>query len=233
MILQGTIYSFNRHISEVMRMKKVITFFLLALFMAASNILVADACWSQPVPFEIYSETGERVFVFTPTEDSAGNAHAAVYEIIDNKRHLIYAVENLTSFAYISNFYFTTDMMNFIRTFPQSGMSTFEVYSNGIKTGEVMRSDFIDKYNDIEGETSIGPIYAVTWSVDENALLNDKIIINTSEGKTVAFDFQDAKFISESTVDNQFNIWILLAASVIIVLIGIGIIYLLRRKTAQ
>ena len=53
-----------------------------------------------PVPFEVYSDDGDRVFVFTPAEDGVSAASAAVYEVGGNERVPVYLVNDLSSFAY-------------------------------------------------------------------------------------------------------------------------------------
>lgn len=151
-------------------MKKIITilsFLIICTFIYLSHLQV-KACWSQPEPFEVFSADGSRVFVFIPDDYSLSNAYAAVYEIVDDNREIVYVVDDLSSFAYEFNFHFSTDMTHFARTFPQYGMSTFEVFSHGIRTRVVMRNDFIEDYDSIEAETSIGPMYTVGWNIEKS-----------------------------------------------------------------
>jgi len=154
------------------------------------------ACWTQPEPFETISNDGNKVFVFIPVENSFDNAYAAVYEIIDGERQLIYEVEGLSSFAYKSNFHFSTDMMHFARIFPPLGMYTFEVFYYGIRTRVVMRYDFIEDNVSVVAYSSVGPFYAVTWMIEEYVSDNTTIKISTDEG-IVFFDLVTAKFDSE------------------------------------
>jgi len=151
-----------------------------------------------PEPFETTSDDGSKVFVFTPARDGMGDAHAAVYEIINSERQLVYTVENLSSFAYESNFHFSSDMMHFARVFPEYGMSAFEVFSYGIRTRAVMRNDFIENYASIKAETSIGPEYTVTWSIVEHLTQNTMIAVYTNEGKTAIFNLETAEFLQEN-----------------------------------
>jgi len=187
-------------------MKKFIVFVIaLVMVFAFSNILQVSACWIAPEPFEIISDDGSKVFVFTPSADDLNNAYAAVYEIINNERQLVYSVEDLSSFAYKSNFHFSTDMMHFARIFPGYGMSTFEVFSYGIRTRVVMRSDFIEDYDTIGSLSSIGPFYKVTWRIEEHSIQNTTITINTDEDNTVFFDLATAKFNSESILPIHYK----------------------------
>jgi len=213
-------------------MKKNFVFCVLIIIFGFACTSVAGACWAQPMQFEVFSEDGRKVFVFNPSEDSFDNAYAAVYEIINDERHIVYTVENLTSFSYEGNFYFSTDMTHFVRTFPESGMTAFEVFSNGIKTREVMRSDFIKNYSGIEAETSIGPMYKVTWEIDKSSISDDVITIKTSEGNAMSFDFTKAKFISENITDNNITIRIVVI-SCLIISGGIGIFFLLKRRKGK
>ena len=169
------------------------------------STLPVAACWEAPEPFEIESEDGNRVFVFNPAEDGMANAYAAVYEIINNERHLVYMVEGLSSFAYKGNFHFSEDMMHFARTFPQFGMSTFEVFSNGVRTRVVMRNDFIENYASIESETSIGPFYTVTWRIEEYPSENTIIKISTDEDNVLLFDLANAKFAFEDVLPANYT----------------------------
>ena len=185
------------------RMKKTrLLFVVLLLFVSVTPAL---ACWRAPEPFEIFSDDGSKVFVFTPSEDSSrANAYAALYEIINNERQLVYAVENLSSFAYESNFHFSADMMHFARVFPPWGMDTFEVFSYGIRTRVVLRSDFIEDYASTEAFTSIGPSYTVTWRIDEHTSQDATITIRTDEG-IVYFDLAAARFDWETVLPAYYE----------------------------
>jgi len=175
-------------------MKKLILCVCLALMIALSYALPVSACWMAPEPFEILSDDGNRVFVFIPLENSFDDAYAAVYEIIEGERRLLYTVEDLSSFAYEGNFHFSADMMHFARVFPPYGMNTFEVFSHGIRTRVVTRDNFIEDYASVEAETSIGPFYTVTWKIEEYAPRDNAITISTSEGNTLVFDLAEARF---------------------------------------
>jgi len=188
-------------------MKKFITLAIaLMLMFAFSGTLQVYACWNAPEPFEIISDDGSKIFVFTPAADDVSSAHAAVYEIVNNERLLVYQVEDLASFAYESNFHFSTDMMHFARTFPGSGMHTFEVFSYGVRTRVVMRSDFIEDHTSAPSFTSIGPNYTVNWRIEGHSTQNTTITINTDEGKTVFFDLATAKFSSGNVLSIHENV---------------------------
>ena len=181
-------------------MKKSLLCLCLALSFAMFNALPAAACWMAPVPFEIFSGDGSKVFVFTPSEDGMVNADAAVYEIVGGERRLVYTVEDLSSFAYESNFHFSDDMMHFARIFPPFGMDAFEVFSYGARTRVVIRSDFIEDYDSVEAYTSVGPFYTVTWNIEEYLTGDATITISTSEDDTVLFDLAAARFYSEEVL---------------------------------
>ena len=172
----------------------------LILLLAIFNALPVAACWMQPKPFEIVSDDGSLVFVFAPSEDGMANASAAVYEIVNDERRLVYTVEDLSSFAYESNFHFSTDMMHFARIFPPYGMYAFEVFSYGVRTRVVMRNDFIEDYTSIQSLTSIGPFYTVTWRIEGHLTQNATITINTDEDSAVLFDLAAARFYSEEVL---------------------------------
>jgi len=109
-------------------------------------------------------------------------------------------------------------------------MSAFEVFSNGVKTREVMRSDFIRNYSGIEAETSIGPFYMVTWSIDDSSSTNDSLVINTDEGKSLLFDLAKAEFISDNKEDNYPVFWIVAIIGAFIVLISVIILRILQKR---
>jgi hypothetical protein len=178
-------------------MKRVFLLLCTAAVVIFSSAIPALACWAEPVPFEIISGDGTRVFEFTPEANSMGAAQAAVYEIIDNERRMVYAVKDLSSFAYDSNFHFSSDMTHFARVFNESGIAAFETFSSGARTRVVMRNDFIKDYADIEAETSIGPSYTVNWRIEEN---DDAIIaIKTDEDDSILFDLARADFVGVIT----------------------------------
>ncbi|MCL2837407.1 MAG: hypothetical protein FWE00_11860 [Defluviitaleaceae bacterium] len=186
-------------------MRKSFLFICLMLAFAFSNTLPVAACWMAPEPFEIISEDGSRIFVFTPDEYGSADAYAAVYEIIDNERQIVYKVEGLASFAYEGNFYFSSDMTHFVRTFPAPGTPVFEAFANGVRTRVVMRSDFIEDYTSEEGLTSIGPSYTVNWRIEEHSPQNGTITISTDEGNAVIFDLATARFDSENALPVRFE----------------------------
>ena len=179
-------------------MKKSLLCFCLMLVFAIFHAMPVAACWAAPKPFEIFSEDGGKVFVFTPDADSAASAEAAVYEIADSERRLVYAVEDLSSFAYEANFFFSSDMNHFARMFNGYGLEIFEVFSNGIRTRTVLRSDIIDDYASEIGFTSIGPMYAVNWRIEYFSPGEAMLTISTGEGNTFLFDLTNARFTTES-----------------------------------
>jgi hypothetical protein len=158
-------------------LRKLILCICLALAIVFLNTFPVIACWGAPEAFEIISDDETKVFVFTPAEDGISSANAAVYKIVNNKRRLIYTVKDLTSFAYESNFYFSADMMHFARIFPKYGMDAFEVFSNGSRTRVVMRDDFIEDYGSVKSDRSVGPLYKVTWEIQEELHQNTTFII--------------------------------------------------------
>ena len=190
----------NVYRDEVIKMMKAFLCFCLMIALSMPFALPATACWMAPEPFEIFSEDGSKVFVFIPDNNSITNAYAAVYEILNGERQIVYTVEDLASFAYEGNFHFSTDMTHFARTFPAYGMSVFEVFSNGVRTREVMRNDFIKDYARVEAETSIGPMYTVKWNIEEQYSHNDTITISTGEGNTLVFDLSTALFSTEDAL---------------------------------
>ena len=181
-------------------MKKSLLCLCLVLVVAMFNVLPAAACWMAPEPFEIFSGDGSKVFVFTPSEDGMANADAAVYEIVDDQRRLVYTVEDLSSFAYESNFHFSADMMHFARIFPPFGMDAFEVFSYGVRTRVVIRSDFIEDYDSVESWTSVGPFYTVTWNIEGHLTGGNTITISTGEDDAVLFDLTEARFYFEEVL---------------------------------
>ena len=181
-------------------MKKSFLCLCLLMALAILNPLPVAACWMAPEPFEIFSDDASKVFVFTPHEYGSDLAQAAVYEIIDNRRQLVYTVEDLSSFAYESNFHFSADMMHFARIFPPSGMDAFEVFSYGVRTRVVMRSDFIEDSASIQAATSVGPFYTVAWSIEKYATQNATITINTDEDSAILFDLATATFTWEDAL---------------------------------
>lgn len=184
-------------------MKKTVLCVCLMAVLTLSTVMPVSACWAQPVPFEIVSEDGSRVFVFVPDEHG-GTAHAAVYEIANNERQLLYAAEDLASFAYEGNFYFSANMTHFIRTFPAPGMAVFEAFSYGVRTRVVQRYDFIENYAaEHDFFTSIGPAFIVNWQIEERPYIGDTITINTEEEKTFVFDIMTAEFISDTSLPIQ------------------------------
>ena len=207
-------------------MKKLILCFCLSVVFIFSNLLPAVACWTPVTSFEIFSEHGNRVFVFIPGEYGIGNAYAAVYELVNSERHLIYTVEDLPSFSYKSNFYFSDDMMHFARTSPVLG-GGFEVFSHGIPTMLVERSDFIRNYAAIEAELSVGPQHRIRWSIDRDLTQGSTIAINTDEGNTFYFDLEAGKFepsVALFLAQNSRNvIYIVVGAAAILIAAGLVI----------
>ena len=207
---------------------------LLSIFVgdALRIFLNVQACWASSEPFEIFSDDGSYVFVFIPEEYSIGKAHAALYEIVNDERRLVYMVEGLSSFAFESNFYFSNDMMHFARRFPPSGMNAFEVFSYGVRTRVVLRSDFIRNYAGYGLLTSIGPDYTIGWRIDEHATQDTTITINTDEG-IIYFDLATATFDYGSFVPIATTQTSLLVIGIIIgipvVLTATGILLLKKR----
>ena len=186
-------------------MKKAALIVCLMIAFTFSTPLPASACWIAPEPFEIISDDETKVFVFIPDEYGSALAGAAVYEIINNERQLVYSAQDLASFAYESNFHFSADMMHFARTFPPSGMPAFEVFSYGTRTRVVMRSDFIEDYASYEVLTSIGPMYTVIWRIEAHPSQNTVITISTDEDSAILFDLATARFTWENALPISYE----------------------------
>ena len=107
----------------------------------------------------------------------------------------------MSSFAYESNFHFSTDMMHFARVFPPYGMSAFEVFSYGTRTRVVMRNDFTKDYDSFKSLSSVGPFYTITWDIERNSAQNTTITVNTDEKSVVLFDLATASFYHELCLD--------------------------------
>lgn len=82
-----------------------------------------------PVPFEIQSNDGSRVFCFNPYPDK-GSERAVVYDNSDPPI-VIYTVKGLIPWAYKFNFYFSEDFQNFVFFYPVGFNIAFEFYVNG------------------------------------------------------------------------------------------------------
>jgi len=186
-------------------MKKTFICLCLTLVFIFSSPLLVSACWMAPESLEIVSGDGSKVFVFVPDGYGSDVAHAVVYEIINNERHLVYSVEDLSSFAYESNFHFSADMMHFARRFPPPGMPAFEVFSYGERTRVVMRSDFIEDYASGGEFTSIGPTYTVSWRIEDHPPQDTTIIISTGEDSAILFDLATATFNWEDILPAHYE----------------------------
>ena len=188
-------------------MKKILLF-LVVLFIFASAP-PALACWMPPVSFEVFSEDGTSVFVFNPDAYDMDQAYAAVYiicnSISDQARQVLYTVEDLSSFAYENNFYFSSDMNHFARMFNPSGLPIFEVFSYGIRTRTVLRSDIIQDYASGAEVTSIGSIYTVNWTIEYFSPQDAILTISTEEGNTFLFDLVSAAFITEDVPSGSYE----------------------------
>ena len=234
--------------------------FFLAVLLIFVSAVPALASWAAPEPFEVFSEDGTRVFVFTPGAYGTGSAHAAVYTINgaapNQERQVVYTVVDLSSFAYESNFYFSSDMNHFARMFNPSGSPIFEVFSNGIRTRTVFRNDIIENHSSTEAETSIGPRYTVNWTIESFSPEEAILTISTGEDNTFLFDLARAEFVAERTLSNDYEdtteplndlpaespsearqtptssilTWIIAAISLIIGIFIIVIVLLRRRK---
>ena len=231
------------------------TLILVVVLLLFSSAAPALACWMAPVPFEIFSNDGSRIFVFTPSEESSSaNARAALYEIcnnerlIYNERQMVYAVKDLSSFAYEDNFRFSTDMMHFARIFPPFGMDAFEVFSYGIRTRVVLRSDFIEDYASYTALLSIGPAYTVNWRIEHTS--HDTTIFIQTDERTVSFDLATASFDWETVSSAYYktppaiaatpiaqtrnsSILIFIIVGAVVVSIATGIILSKMRKTKE
>ena len=207
-------------------MKKVAIYFCLILILILQNALsVAASGFRVPMPFEVFSEDESRVFVFAPSVDVAARwiHYAAVYEIVDNERQLIYVVEGIGS-AFEDRLFFSDDMMHFVSVFDRvirGSEPGFEVFSNGVRTRLVTRSDFIRFYNLRIDPDTARTFFLFTWRIEEHSPADATITIRTGEQRTLVFDFSTAEFIS-----NRFQLsrTVVLSAVVLIavVLIGIG-----------
>lgn len=194
-------------------MKKILFCFCFMLALVFSNTLSVTACWPSLEPFEILSTDGNKVFVFIPNEDIFINASAAVYEIVNNERQIIYTVEGLSSSVFEWNLLFSADMMHFVQVgFPLDGDGSFafEVFSNGVRTRTVKRSDFIKDHDGTREEppaTSIiySPRHKVNWRIREHSPENALIAISTGEGNTFLFDLSIAEFIPENILFTRYE----------------------------
>lgn len=107
--------------------KHFFVFFAIILFLLGQIFAAADT-WVPPASFEIQSKDGSKVFRFEP--DSDNHSTAALYDSSDPPKE-IYTVENLRSWAYENNFFFSEDFMNFVFIPPADFEIALEFYTNG------------------------------------------------------------------------------------------------------
>jgi hypothetical protein len=131
-------------------MKKLITPVIL-IFVFTLCTLPASADEFFPTePFEITSADDSKFFRFNP-ESENDYAEAAVYTNTEPPE-LIYSLENFSSFAYESNFYFSNDMMQFAFIPTADQQTAIKFYSNGTlnkkyKINELVRNMLKVRYS--------------------------------------------------------------------------------------
>ena len=205
-------------------MKKIILCFCLVLVMIFSTTLqVGTSGVRVPVPFEIFSEDGSRVFVFTPDENDIRSVYAAVYEIIGNERQLVYIVEDLPSTVRKEELFFSADMMHFVHTFdPRLGLG-FETFSNGARTRAVARRDIIWRHASTELWSRRGlapPVHRVQWRIIDHSPIDATIAIHTDEGNIFIFDFANAEFIAGNITPARARSRIIIAIVVVVFILA-------------
>ena len=209
---------------------------LAILMLFVNTVHVSAVSIAAPDTFEIISEDGERIFRFTPNPNWDLNAIATVYRNTDPPE-VIYAVENLTSWAYAWNFIFSEDMQYFVVTPPSFGTNNILMfYGNGALIKAYTREDLVrnrDRYwleQVRENET-------IRRSIELDSNYNT-LTLTTVDRVTYVFDITTGEILSGETPEEfSQNLTILYISVAIYSAIGIvGIIifiFVKKRKLTR
>ena len=211
-------------------MKKFALLIVIVCSLALLSFPASADSFMAPVPFETTYPNGDKVFRFDP-KDNDGPAEAAVYTTTE-PRELVYSVENLSSFAYYRDFYFSPDMMSFAYIPMADKNTAIKFYSNGILKKEYKIDDLVRNMSKVSYSVS-----TALWS-DSVPVSNGNILtITTVDNMTYDFDISAGGAIVKTT-GNSYDImsilmtWMWWIISAIVLAIGgvVLLIVLLRRR---
>ena len=208
-----------------MGQKFVYILLITAVLFFSPDLVFADD-WMAPSQFEIHSEDGSKFFQFDPGALDSSNpfATAAVYENA-NPPKPIYEVENLRSWAYENNFYFTEDFMHFAFMPSPDFDIAIEFYSEGVLVKTYNIKDLVSRHSKIEYSTS-----SAWWKNSDAEVVrdSDRLTITTIDNITYVFDIATGDIVEKHGVSN--NIWISIIIFVIAVVAGIYISRVIIKK---
>jgi len=209
--------------------KKIYLFAFILIFLFGIISVKADT-WPAPVPFEIRSYDGSRVFCFNP-EAEESDERAVLY---DNSEppNVIYTVKGLRSWAYKSNFYFSNDFQNFV-FFPPTGFDiAFEFYANGELQKTYYIKDLVKNIDKVPKS-----ITTAGWrDFEESVIQNQNILtFKTFDGITYSFDIATGAIEAaiEGNAERTITFWEesgLILIVVFICIAGVILFLLIRNK---
>lgn len=174
-------------------MKRLLSVFIVVLIFG--EIFAAADSWIPPTSFEIQSEDGSKIFRFEPDPENAFDSHckAALY---DNTDQLIYIVENLRSWAYENNFFFSEDFRNFAFIPPADFDVGLEFYSNGVLKKTYHIKDLVKDHDKISYSTT------KAWWLKGDANISEDcntLTITTVDGLIYHFDIASGAVLNIKT----------------------------------
>lgn len=193
-------------------MKKLFLASLMMLLFLFGQIFASADSWIPPTSFEIESKDGSKVFRFEP---NSNNHSTAVLYDNSNPPKAIYTVENLRSWAYENNFFFSDDLMHFFFIPPADFDIALEFYSKGKLKKTYYIKDLVKDHSKISYSISSA------WWLKEGVKVsqdNNTLTLTTVDNLTYNFDITDGNILGNDKVPNP--VWNVVRKAIPFVLTG-------------
>jgi hypothetical protein len=230
-------------------MKRFFTLVLAGMLLLTSAVTASADSWIPAEPFEVVSADGSRVFRFDPGKNLWGEASLATAGVYSNTEPptLIYAVEGLRAWAYMSDFYFSEDLTHFAFVPSPTVDTAVEFYANGSLTRRYEIHDLVRRESMIKrSESSLWWLEESDPNVTSGPEANT-LTLWTIDGLTYTFDLSTGDILQTEEENilqvswrwlearvfgwllwffEEFGIWLAAAA----VAVFVAIVLVRRRK---
>jgi hypothetical protein len=209
-------------------MRKLVCTLLVTIVFLSCTLPVAADEWMAPGEFEIISEDGEKIFRFdSDSADETSNYSTAAVYLNTEPSKLVYSVENLRSWTYKDNFFFSEDFQSFAHMPSPDFEIAIEFYVEGhlVKTYDI--KDLVRNHSKISYSTS-----SAWWKNSDVKVSQDqdRLTVTTVDGLTYVFDINTGEIIEKSETSNIPLILIFIIGIVAACFVVGIIIQTIRRK---
>ena len=212
--------------------KGLICIIVFAALLFVSTFTVSADDWPPPTSFVVTSKDRSKAFHFDLDDENLSNTVTAAVYYTTDPPELVYTVEGIRSWAYLSDFYFSDDLQYFVFIPPTTNSIALEFYGNGKLTKSYTINDLVWNMLAVEHTTSTAHWREWEYNTGKTTQLDSEhntLTLTTIDNLTYTFDITTGAVLQRINEKPFMEIMQYFALAILIVMI-IGYVVVLRYK---